>query len=816
MDRLIPVVNRLQDVFTRCGVAAAPVADLPQVVVVGSQSSGKSSVLEAIIGKDFLPRGAGVVTRRPILIQLVKVKPEPQAQPAAGAAAEGKPSKEPQPAKGRPGALNVTAWMSSTSPSSTAAPAAAPGAAAPGAAEKRDARKARDVFWVEFLHRPGEKFSDVAAIRDEIQAETDRTAGTNKKLVPTALIIKVYSSDVVDLTIIDLPGITKVPVGDQPPDIERLIRAMINSYIQNKHSIILAVHPANADLATSDALQMARAVDPYGARTLGVITKLDLMDDGTNALDMLNGRVIPLRRGFIAVVNRSQAALDKGQQICDAREAERAYFKSNPVYAPYADAMGAAHLASTLSGMLMEHIRDTLPEIRLKISSHLSHVQEQLHSLGAVMDNSGDHQAATLLNLLTRYAGEYSDSLDGRSSVATHELAGGARISYIFHSKFGRDLDKMDPFQDLTVDDIRTALRNATGHRTPLFIPESAFDLLVKRQISRFLAPSLSCVELVYDELTRLAESIETPELARFTRLREAVSDTSLRLLKQQKEPTIEMVRNLVSMELSYINTWHPGFVGGKRALTAVSEEYLQQQQQQQSSAQLTGVADKLTGSQYNAFSSSNRGGTPSSGRDSHPDAWVEKNLLGQGGDPPPQSARATLTNAGTPQTGRHYTRVGERAVNGSSLGSGLAAGPPAFSRSDSRGNGGGVLKENAVGNRSPLTVPAHIRVDDTSEPMDEAEKQELTIMRMLIDSYFDIVRKNLQDSIPKAVITFLVNKTKESLQTTLVTKLYKPENVGSLMKEGDAAAQRRKDLEAVTCMLKEALDVINEVRDIT
>jgi dynamin 1-like protein len=75
MDRLIPVVNRLQDVFTRCGVAAAPICDLPQVVVVGSQSSGKSSVLEAIIGKDFLPRGSGVVTRRPLLIQLVKVEP---------------------------------------------------------------------------------------------------------------------------------------------------------------------------------------------------------------------------------------------------------------------------------------------------------------------------------------------------------------------------------------------------------------------------------------------------------------------------------------------------------------------------------------------------------------------------------------------------------------------------------------------------------------------------------------------------------------------------------------------------------------------
>jgi replication fork clamp-binding protein CrfC len=96
-----------------------------------------------------------------------------------------------------------------------------------------------------------------------------------------------------------------------------------------------------------------------------------------------------------------------------------------------------------------------------------------------------------------------------------------------------------------------------------------------------------------------------------------------------------------------------------------------------------------------------------------------------------------------------------------------------------------------------------------------DGERQELAIMQMLIESYYDIVRKRLQDMVPKAIITFLVNKSKETLQASLVTKLYKPENVQVLMKEGDEAAQRRKDLEAVTGMLVEALAVINEVRDV-
>lgn len=74
MEQLIPVVNKLQDVFHAIG---HPPIDLPQIVVVGSQSSGKSSVLESIVGRDFLPRGVGVVTRRPLVLQLYNIPRDP-------------------------------------------------------------------------------------------------------------------------------------------------------------------------------------------------------------------------------------------------------------------------------------------------------------------------------------------------------------------------------------------------------------------------------------------------------------------------------------------------------------------------------------------------------------------------------------------------------------------------------------------------------------------------------------------------------------------------------------------------------------------
>lgn len=98
-----------------------------------------------------------------------------------------------------------------------------------------------------------------------MQAETDRELGTNKGISEKQIRLKIFSPIVLNITLVDLPGITKVPVGDQPNDIEARVRTMILSYIKHETCIILAVSPANADLANSDALQMARIADPDGS-----------------------------------------------------------------------------------------------------------------------------------------------------------------------------------------------------------------------------------------------------------------------------------------------------------------------------------------------------------------------------------------------------------------------------------------------------------------------------------------------------------------------------------------------------------------------
>lgn len=131
--------------------------------------------------------------------------------------------------------------------------------------------------WGEFLHLPGEKFYDFNKIRAEIIRDTDAKTGKNAGISPIPINLRVFSPNVLTLTLVDLPGVTRVPVGDQPRDIEKQIKDMLLKYISKPACIILAVTAANTDLANSDGLKLAREVDPDGTRTIGVLTKVDLM-----------------------------------------------------------------------------------------------------------------------------------------------------------------------------------------------------------------------------------------------------------------------------------------------------------------------------------------------------------------------------------------------------------------------------------------------------------------------------------------------------------------------------------------------------------
>jgi dynamin 1-like protein len=321
----------------------------------------------------------------------------------------------------------------------------------------------------------------------------------------------------------------------------------------------------------SEALKLARHVDPLGRRTIGVLTKIDLMDHGTNALDILSGRVYPLKLGFIGVVNRSQQDIQGNKSLAEALKSESDFFKHHPAYRNMANRCGTQFLAKSLNQTLMTHIRERLPDIKARLNTLMGQTQQELASYGDMHFSGKEHRGSLVLQLMTRFASSFISSIDGTSTeISTKELCGGARIYYIFNSVFGNSLETIDPTTNLSALDIRTAIRNSTGPRPSLFVPELAFDLLVKPQIKLLEIPSQRCVELVYEELIKICHTCGSTELSRFPRLQAKLIEVVSDLLRERLGPASNYVESLISIQRAYINTNHPNFLGAAAAMSNV------------------------------------------------------------------------------------------------------------------------------------------------------------------------------------------------------------------------------------------------------
>lgn len=731
MEQLIPIASKLQDVLGAVGQNTQ--LDLPQIVVVGGQSSGKSSVLEGIVGRSFLPRGTGIITRRPLVLTLVNTR--------------------------TPGYEHSEELSENQDPNS-------------GSVDDDDI----GVEWGEFIHMPGRKFHSFQQIRQEIVRETDRLTGANKGISKEPINLKIFSPHVLALTLVDLPGITKVPVGDQPENIEEQIQEMILEYISNPNAIVLAVTAANTDVANSDALQLAKAVDPYGNRTIGVLTKLDLMDPGTDAADVLLNRVYPLRRGYIATVNRGQKDINADLSIRDGLRKEEEFFSVHPVYSTdrnLQEKCGTKILAKSLNNILMHHIRDVLPDVKNRITTMMTDVQQELDALGVPGQNTKNTLGGILLGLLSKFANNFASIIDGKGgelgpseantkNLALVELFGGARINYIFNDIFSASLMTVGPFDGLSDEEVRTTITNAMGTRRALFVPEIAFDILIRRQIARLESPGIECVDLVYEELQRIAGQSEPKELNRFPFLRERLCDVVSNLLKRCMGPTQMMVENLVKVELAYINTSHPDFIGGARAVAAVTNRGANMEPMRTENLPAGSTAETPTStanSQYfNAETEGMNGGDRTPYNDNNEGIM---SFIFRGKQTPP----ADRSRPGGPPTIVHLPSV-----------------PP--------------------------------NMKQTDVPPSDRELSEMHVIKSLIESYFKVVRKTFIDMVPKTIMYFLVNHVKDAMQNELVSELYRESEVDSLMKEADDVAQRRQNCEEMRDLLGKALEIVNEVRD--
>ncbi|XP_058843105.1 dynamin-1 isoform X4 [Acipenser ruthenus] len=740
MEDLIPLVNKLQDAFSAIGQNAN--LDLPQIAVVGGQSAGKSSVLENFVGKDFLPRGSGIVTRRPLVLQLINCPTE----------------------------------------------------------------------YAEFLHCKGKKFVDFEEVRMEIEAETDRITGSNKGISSIPINLRVSSPHVLNLTLVDLPGMTKVPVGDQPADIEHQIRDMIMQFVTKENCLCLAVSPANSDLANSDALKIAKEVDPQGQRTIGVITKLDLMDEGTDARDILENKLLPLRRGYIGVVNRSQKDIDGRKDIQAALSAERKFFLSHPSYRHMADRMGTPYLQKVLNQQLTNHIRDTLPGLRNKLQSQLLSIEKEVEEYKNFLPDDPSRKTKALLQMVQQFAVDFEKRIEGSGDqIDTYELSGGARINRIFHERFPFELVKMEFNEKELRREISYAIKNIHGIRTGLFTPDMAFETIVKKQIKKIKEPCQKCVDMVISELVDTVRQC-TKKLGQYPHLREEMERIVTTHIRDRESRTKNQVMLLIDIELAYMNTNHEDFIGFANA--------------QQRSSQMS--KKKAAGNQVirKGWLTINNIGIMKGGAKEYwfvltaetlswykDDEEKEKkymlpvdNLKLRDVEKGFMSSKHIFALFNTEQRNvyKDYRQLELACETQEDIDSWKAS----FLRA-------GVYPER-ITDKDKQTESEENDSDSFMHSMDPQLERQVETIRNLVDSYMGIVNKTVRDLMPKTIMHLMINSTKEFIHAELLASLYSCGDQNTLMEESAEQAQHRDEMLRMYHALREALSIIGDINTTT
>lgn len=490
LRKLITCVDELRDAGLNQYI------NLPRIAVLGQQSSGKSSVLESIVGIDFLPRGSGVVTRRPAELRLVH-EPDDNTIP-----------------------------------------------------------------WAEFAELKGQKFTDFEEVKNTIETLTEKVAGKKKGIVDKPIVVTIHSHTCPDLTVIDLPGITRIPLegSDQGKDIEKVTKKMALRYVKDPRTIILCVIPANADMTTSDALQMARDLDPKGVRTIGVITKVDIMDRGTNAKRMLMGQEVPLRLGYVGVKNRSQQDINDKMRVKKALEEERLFFSSHPIYSTLlGENLGTASLTKKLTKVLFTHIKNYLPQIVKEINIKRRDVEEGLRDLGPPLPAEATEKLQLLWNMVTEFCTNFKNTISGRyitsQEKASKGVSGGARIKHYYYKIYKEFIGNYSATSVYSDVDIERAIKIHEGYSMPGFPSVDVFIFLLQPQLSQLREPAVECLQDVYLYLENLAEELAAKVFSRFPTLIGEIMEVVSRCLQEERDKTKEIIENIIDAEEGYLFT---------------------------------------------------------------------------------------------------------------------------------------------------------------------------------------------------------------------------------------------------------------------
>ncbi|KAJ3439937.1 dynamin related protein 1 isoform a [Anaeramoeba flamelloides] len=660
MQTINTVTNKLRSILEQ---SSTPLIHLPSIVVVGEQSSGKSSVLENLVGKDFLPRGNGIVTRRPLILQLSSV-----------------PQQKNQP-----------------------------------------------ITYAYFGNSEKERIHSLSKVKKEIEFKTEKIA-PGKNISSHRLVLNIVSSDAPELTLIDLPGLTQVSVEGQDKNISEKIRNLVLSYIKSPKTIILAIIPANQDLANSAALKIAKEVDPKGERTLGVLTKVDLMQKGTNVLtEILEGGIHPLKLGYIPIINRSQQDILNNKKIQTSLFEEEEFFKNK--YPKYCTRCGTKYLKKQLSKLLFAHLKKCLPGIKNNINDKIKFYKQKEIQFQSKYGkfNEMENKGGILMQKLNIFSNAYIESIEGtKNDLSVKHLTGGSRLHYLFTKVFGSYINNFDPLEGITLENIRLLIRNSLGLNFNLQISDQNFKKILMEQILKLKRPSIQLIELSYKELIKIIENLNLQEIDQYPKLKTCLTDLSTDLLNKLKTKTQEYVTSIIDVEADVVTLNHPDYKYPSR--NEIENLILNSETDKNINNNKVNEKQKT----WNIFS------------------WFGKD-----------------------------DKIEEKNVENSSY----------------------HLKEINFNIKLPKTISTN-------------EKVNIIYILESLTNYFQIIKIKILDLIPKAIVFFLINSSKEKLLNVFVTELYKKQNFDSLLAQDQKVIKERLQIKNNISVLNDAKIYLNNLKN--
>jgi GTP-binding protein EngB required for normal cell division len=522
-SELLKVASTLDGIFSGGELSGAAGElkhpEVPRLVVVGTQSSGKSSLLNGIMGADILPLGEQMVTRAPLSLQLVH-SPDPAAMRAEF------------------GDFSDGVW-----------------------------RVEQNIP----LACPDPTAAQLGQIRGAIEAQTDARAGSQKGVSDAPIFLRLHSPHVPNLSLVDLPGLTMTALTaqGQPKDIKEQIRKMVAAYIEPARTIILMVCPARADLEADPAVELCREYDPSGARTVGVLTKVDLMNAGTDVSRYLTNNVpsdLQLGLGYFACKMRGPA--ESRATVREGFVAEQAYFGGHPVYgrasSSFSDRLGVPPLTVFLSRVLIQHLRTHMPTILQEVQTLYSATERRYAELGPAVPPDDASRSALVQSVVASFCREFVGSLvEKRADIKT-----GRRIKDAFQA-LTASLKAVQPFNphDFTDEYLLEAVRDCEGNHLSFPIPpielvEHMVAHPEKRPVRQLLPPCLSCLSDVHEELRALSRHLlQAPQLLRFPKLQARLREEVEGLLDRERAATQAKLEDLIEMEEAYVYTDDPSFL---------------------------------------------------------------------------------------------------------------------------------------------------------------------------------------------------------------------------------------------------------------